>query len=157
MTIYTVHVPHDASDHVQQADRTTFVREGFSIWGLVFGWVFLLWHRLWAALAVWIVLAAVLVTLASFKILPWEAAALFWGLMHLFVGVEGNDLRRWSLDRRRFSLADIVSGPGRVDAEYAYFVRQPEEVRSVASLPSRVVARDASPAVIGMFPDGTGA
>ena len=156
MRLYTVHVP-DVGDEVKRADRTVFLREGFSVRAFVFGWLYLLWHRLWLAAAVWLATAVVLVVAAMSAQFPGWATLLLVLLMHLFVGLEGNDLRRWRLARKRFAFAEIVSGGGRTDAEYAYFHRRPSAPDvPAAALPGRVVPRDTAPTVIGMFPDENG-
>jgi Protein of unknown function (DUF2628) len=154
VAIYTVHVPDDVAGSVERADRTVFVREGFSLWGFVFGWLFLVWHRLWIALAAWVALAGVIAAGWWVLRLPPDPLVAMAVLMHLFVGVEGNDLRRWRLERRRFRLVEIVSGARRDEAEYAYFFRAPEDApqRSGPASP-RFVQRSTIPAVIGMFPD----
>ena len=153
MALYTVHVPEGGFDPLTRADRTIFVREGFNARAFVFGWLFLLWHRLWAALAAWIVFGAALSTVWWVLHLPPGPVLGIMLLMHLFVGLEGNDLRRWGLGRRRFRLLDVVSGMRREEAEYAFFVRQPEDRAPPPQAASRVVARDMTPSVIGMFPD----
>ena len=156
MTLYTVHVPDDTSDAVNRADRTVFLREGFSVWAFLFGSIFLLWHRLWAAVAAWIGLSC-LVAGAAWLLHPPAASVLaLFGLMHLFIGVEGNDLRRFRLERRRYRLADVVAGDGREEAEIGFFYRQPDPPASQPLSASRVVARDMTPPVIGMFPDERG-
>ena len=157
MTVYTVHIPPGVSDPTLRADRTVFLREGFSLGAFVFGWFFLVWHRLWMAAIVWLVLAGLI---AGFGYAVHAQAGFplaLLALMHLFVGVEGFDIRRWQLERHRFRMADVVTGSAREEAEYAFFHRQPEDAeRTGTALPSRIVARDTTPAVIGMFPDENG-
>lgn len=153
MALYTVHVPGDGRDPLARADRTVFVREGFNARAFAFGWLFLLWHGIWGALAVWLVLGGALAALWWFvHVSPGTIVSLVL-LMHLFVGIEGNDLRRWSLGRRGFGFLDVVSGSRPDEAEYSFFVRQPEERVPPLQPVSRVVARDPTPSVIGMFPD----
>lgn len=156
MALYTVHVPKDVPDQVRRADRTVFVREGFNLWALVFGWLFLIWHRLWIAALGWIVLAGA-ITYGAWLLHPPAGAVLtLFLLLHVFLGVEGNDLRRWRLDRRQFQLVDVVSGAGRDEAEIGFFHRQPDERRAATGPASRMVARAATPSVIGMFPGEDG-
>ena len=57
MAIYRAHAPIGL-DPLASADRTRFVRDGFSFWALVLGPLWLLGHRLWLALGVWLVGAA---------------------------------------------------------------------------------------------------
>ena len=151
MDLYTAHVPDDASDMVTRADRTVLVREGFSVAAFLFGPLFLLVHRAWAALALWIVIAGLLIALLALLHLPPP----FFGVVSLLVavglGLEGNTLRRWALSRRGYSLADVVSGADRGEAELAFFSKQPASMA-----PSRAASTwmpQAPPAVIGMFPD----
>ena len=153
MAVYTVHVPEGVADHVRRADRTVFVREGFNSAAFVFGLLFLLWHRLWIALALWLLACCSIAALAWTLHPPVGSLVALLALMHLFVGVEGNDLRRWRLERRRFSLADVVTGHRREDAERAFFFRRPSEAPVPAPPPTRRPAHDAMPAVIGMFQD----
>lgn len=153
MALYTVHVPDMTPDLVKRADLTRFVREGFNGWAFLFGGLFLLWHRLWLPVVLWIAALAVLVGLGSAAHLPPGPAMALGALLHLFVGVEGNDLRRWGLARRGFRMADVVSGARRDDAEYAFFAGQPEEPAATRAPSPRYVVRNATPAVIGMFPE----
>ncbi|MCW6510744.1 DUF2628 domain-containing protein [Lichenifustis flavocetrariae] len=157
MTIYTVHVPDDTSDPVTQADHTILIRDGFSGSAFVFGFAYLLWHRLWVAATIWIVVTAALVVGAIVLHLPSVSVIAISFLMHVYLGLEGPDLRRWGLARRHYTLKDIVSAPGLSDAEALLFGRQ----FSRPHTPPRPVERWASaagtPSVIGMFPDGSGA
>ena len=121
MPIYTVHVPGDVEDDVARADRTAFVRDGFNVWAFLFGPLFLLRHRAWLAAAAWIVLVLAMAFVAHAIGLPGWARFLLLALLAIFVGLEGNDLRRRALRRRGFDLAEIVSGDDRRDSELAFF------------------------------------
>ena len=156
MAIFTVYVPDEAPDLVTRADRTAFIREGFNIWAFLFGVLFLLRHRLWIAAAVWI--AAVLALVATVvvfhpPVLPCVALAV---LMRLFLGVEGNDLRRWGLERRGFRVVDLVSGAERDDAELIFFSRQPPKQPEPKPVQRWTKVPPTTPSVIGMFPEGGG-
>ena len=156
MAIYTVHEPIDAADEVTRADRTVFIREKFTFWGFVFAPFFLLWRRLWLAFAAYVVLVAILAGLYAGLGFPSEGCIALLVLAHLFVGVEGNDLRRWALERRGFRMVEVVSSPERVTAEMSFFAgresNRPEQ-RGVAQ--PWTAPPDPTPAVIGMFPDGS--
>jgi hypothetical protein len=156
MAIYTVHVPELVPDQLTRADRTVFMREGFSARAFVFGVLFLLWHRLWIASLVWLVLVVALVggwlTLRP----PFFVLVALLGLMHLYLGAEGPDLVRWALDRRGRPMRDVVSGASLSDAEAVYFGRQP----AVPEAPTRPVSRTSTPMppapdVIGFSDAGT--
>jgi hypothetical protein len=154
VALYTVHVPSDAAGEAERADRTVFVRDGFNVWGFLFGWPFLLWHRLWAPFAAWLVLACAAALLWWALGLPTAPLALLAVVAHLFIGVEGNDLRRWALERRGYHPLDVVSAARREEAEYAFFLRQPDEPLATPLRPMpHFVQRELTPSVIGMFPD----
>ena len=157
MTTYTVHVPDNVADYLARADRTVFVKDRFSLWGFLLGPLFLLRHRLWFALTAWLVVSAIIITVALKLQVPPGSLLVLSLLMHVFAGVEGNDLRRWGLQRRGFRLVDVVSGLTRDDAERAFFQRQPDLLHPASAVPSATAAgRLSAPAseVIGMFPDG---
>lgn len=155
MAIYTVHEPVHASDDVTRADVTAFIREAFTFWGFLFGPLFLLWHRLWLALLAWILVVAAIGGLAFALHVSPLACAILLGLLHVFLGVEGNDLRRGGLARRGFRLADVVSGSERAFAELTFFSRREDAVTGEARGPANWAAMpDPTPTVIGMFPEG---
>jgi hypothetical protein len=94
--IWTVHLRDDAPP--------VLVREGFSLGGALLGPIWLALHRAWIpaalALAAWLAVGSL--TADGTRLLL-EA-----GLM-LLLGLSGHDLRRWSLDRRGFTLAEVVT------------------------------------------------
>ncbi len=160
MAIYTVHVPDAAPDAMTRADQTVFLREGFSLAAFIFGLFYLLWHRLWSAAAAWAVLLFVIAAFAHIFHPPLLCGLALFGLMHLYLGIEGPDLVRWGLGRRGRTMRDLVSAPGLAAAEAVFFTRQPDFIR--AASPSRPnappwVGPASVPAVIGVFPDGDGA
>ena len=158
MAIYTVHEPDEAPDTLTRADRTIFVREGGTFPGFVFGPFFLLWHRLWFALGGYILVAAALAGLRSFLHLDPLALGCLAFLMHLFIGIEGNDLRRWALTRRGYRFADVVGGADRASAEQTFFERRVAGIGgepAIRPATSWTAGADPMPSVIGMFPDGS--
>jgi Protein of unknown function (DUF2628) len=97
MRIWTVHLRDNAPP--------VLVREGFSLGAALLGPLWLALHRAWVpaalALAAWV---AVDTLTADGTRLVLDA-----GLV-LLLGLSGHDLRRWSLDRRGFTLAEVVTG-----------------------------------------------
>jgi hypothetical protein len=97
MKVWTVHL-RNAADPV-------LVREGFSLGAAVFGPVWLAAHRAWVpaafALAAWL-LIGVLADGTLGLILEIGLA--------LLIGFSGHDLQRWSLARRGYVLAEVVTG-----------------------------------------------
>lgn len=121
MAIYTVHVPRVAADPVDLADRTAFVRDGFSGWAFLFGPLFLARHRAWLAAAAWLVLVLGGAAIAAALDWPVGARVLLALVIQLFLGLEGNSLRRDALRRRGYDLADVVAGTGREHGELLFF------------------------------------
>ncbi|MDX7950726.1 DUF2628 domain-containing protein [Lichenihabitans sp. Uapishka_5] len=158
MALYTVHVPETAGDGFARGEATVLVREGFSPSACLFGFCYLVWHRLWAAMVAYAVLVAAIAALAIVMHPPLIGLVALLVLMHLYLGAEGPDLRRWDLARRGLALRDIVSAPDLETAERLFFTRQPAWPAAVPSRPHRAAwhNRGATPAVIGLFPEGDG-
>ena len=123
MRLYTVHhlktAPADGRGFV-------FLREGFAWGGLVFGWLWLLWHRLWIPLVLWIAAAILLGVFAEATHVSGAVPAIAALAMQLWLGFEGNDLRRWTLARGDYEEVDIVVAPTLGDAERIFFARWKE-------------------------------
>ncbi len=160
MPIYTVHAAPAQADPIERACRTAFVREGFNRWAFLFGPLFLLRHRAWAAAAVWLVLVLACGWLARWAGLPPAPVAALVILLQLFLGLEGNDLRRAALARRGYALADVVGGAEREEAERVFFRSDaaavpPAELALPGPTASRFRDADAG-AIIGLFPSPEG-
>ena len=157
MAIYTVLVPRHLVDVVDRADRTAFVRDGFSGWAFLLGPFFLLRHRAWIAAAAWLVLVLAGAWFARLMHLPPAADLVLLAVLAVFLGLEGNDLRRGALERRGFDLAGIAAGRSRQDAEQAFFRAEPAPMP--VTLPPNPPRRGRQPSgagVIGSFPDVEG-
>ena len=121
MAIFTVHVPPGTTDPIRRADRTIFVREGFSVPAFLFGPVFLLYRRLWLATFGWLVVAALLGSLGYVLRLSASSTFLLWLLLGLMTGLEASALRQAELRRRGYIFAALLASPRREAAERAYF------------------------------------
>ena len=122
MIIYTVHEPgHPAQGIEARADTIEFVKEGFTIWGFLFGPLWLLYNRAWLAFILTLILmagvAAVLVQLE----LKDQAPAIVDILVSLIIGFEGNNILRWSLQRKGYALLGSVAGRNRLECERRFF------------------------------------
>ena len=61
MAIYTVHEPPSRiGAAAPDPERYVFVRDGFSFWALIFGPLWMLRHRMWLVLLLYIVVSLVL-------------------------------------------------------------------------------------------------
>jgi hypothetical protein len=161
MTIYTVHAPPLKSDQVApDPERFAFVRDGFYFWAFILAPLWMLWRRLWLVFVLYIVGSAVLqVGLWLIGASPLIRTVV--GLLcALLVGLEAATLRRWTLNRRRWTQVGVVSGANQEAAERRFFdvwVLQKAWSSGPAqpSPPPPQPARMSPPAsdIIGLFPE----
>ena len=147
MRIYSVHAGPGA-----RPGDLALVRDGFSFAAAIAGPLWLVWHRLWRGLALW--LCAILGVGLSAWIGRFDADTLFWlyGGIALLLGLEASTLRRDALVRAGDRLADVVAASTRDAAERSAFLRWSH--RRVAAPSNPVLPRYAAPDrdAIGLFP-----
>lgn len=152
MTTYTVHAPPvSATGGMSEAERMIFVKDGFCWAACLIPVVWMLYRRMWVVLCLY-ALFAVAIELAG-RFLGVPAATALGLLGALYLGFEGNTLRRWSLARRRFSERGVVEGGSREEAEIRFFHRStvptPPQARAV---PAPVATPRFSADIVGLFP-----
>ena len=79
-------------------------------------------------------------------------------LLHVWVGLEGNNLRRRKLAWRGFRQVATVLAASRIEAEHVFFDGWASEL-APAAVPPRTPApplRPATPEVLGLFPEPDG-
>lgn len=158
MAVYTVHEPlRRKGDMGAHAMRFVFIRDAFSWAAFLFGPLWMLRHRLWLALAVYLVAAfalGVVVDLAGGSV---GLMGLIGLLLALLLGMEAASLRRFALERRGWTARGVVVGEDLEAAERRYFdVRIAQEhAPKPATSPSASVRPppSAPPDVIGLFPE----
>ena len=155
MAIYTVHVPLQTRDALQAADRTRFLREGFSWGALAFGPLWLMWRRLWLELFFYIVVVGLIIAAQKFWGLAEEAGPALILLIHLLLGLEGSAMRAARLDRRQFDCCDVVAGTKRDDIERRFFARW-TGFGAAPSSPAQPVPMPDPPAAFGILPGSGG-
>ncbi|MBV8400079.1 MAG: DUF2628 domain-containing protein [Acetobacteraceae bacterium] len=89
--------------HVRPGDEPVLVREGFSWGALIFGWLWLLLHRAWIPAILLCASGLIVGTLTTDGI-----RLVLLGAILAFQGLFGNDLWRWSLERRGYRLEHVV-------------------------------------------------
>ena len=113
MRIWTAHEKPHASP--------ILLREGFSFGALIFGPFWLAIHRAWlpagAALLPWILIALFA--------RPPASVVLFFGLAFL-QGFSGRDLVRWSVARRGYLEANVVTGRNHDEAHARLLAARPD-------------------------------
>jgi hypothetical protein len=162
MTIYTVHAPADLdTGGLEAIDRIRFVKEGFCWPALFVPALWMIFRRLWIVLALYLA-AGILIASVSRNVGP-EATLALGLLLALFLLVEGNDLRRWTLRRRGLAMIDVVEAGSRDEAEIRFFHGTERSFEPVYPEPYSPLAQPtfptapASPDIIGLFPTAGGA
>ena len=158
MTVYTVHEPPMRNGEADSdPDRFVFVRDSFHFWAFVFGPLWLLWHRLWLVLLIYILATgAVQAVLWALGV---SAAAKFTVgfLIALLVGFEAASLRRWTYTRRRWSNLGLVVAPNLEAAERRFFdswvARNPAALTQAPAAPAGSWMPASAPQVVGLFPE----
>src|SRR6185437_1361194 len=124
MPVYTVHAPlADGTDMRSTTDRFVFVRDVFSFWAFFAGPVWLLYRRLWWALAGYIVLSIAVAVTFSRLHADFGTRFVVMMLIAILMGFEAVSLRRWTLSRRKWRQLDIVVADDEEAAEHRFFER----------------------------------
>jgi hypothetical protein len=154
VTLYSVYAPPDeAPDLAERADRLAFVKEGFSWTALIFQALWLIYHRMWLELVVFVVLLVGLQVLLGSDargqaMFGWASLAIT-----LLLAVEANDLRAASLKRKGYRLAGVAAGRGREEAELDFFrAWLPQQRQEARIAPAAGLPRGDGDEVIGLFP-----
>ncbi|MDR3422585.1 MAG: DUF2628 domain-containing protein [Xanthobacteraceae bacterium] len=158
MSVYTVHEPPlRVAEAAPDPDRFVFVRDGFYFWAFLLTPLWMLRHRLWLVLLIYVAVAAGVDEAMYLAGLGTAAIALAEFLISLLIGLEAATLRRFSLKRRGWRNVGVVSGEDVEDAERRFFdawVRSAPGQRPAAAAPSAPPPRvTPSPDIIGLFPD----
>ncbi|MEM7429864.1 MAG: DUF2628 domain-containing protein [Pseudomonadota bacterium] len=161
MKTYTVHHRSDTPAGIlEDPDGAVFVKEGFAWAAFFVPFFWALWNRMWIVAAL-IFAAAVLISgLAQWFRLDGGISFAVSMLVNLLIALEGNELLRWSLERRGLGLAGIVTGHSRNDCEFIYFDRLIREAETPPERPSGTVPAfrlQPSHADEGLFPMHGGA
>ncbi len=163
MAVYTVHEPPlRATESAVDPQRFVFVRDGFSIWAFVAAALWMLWHRMWLILLVYVAVMVGLETVLCHAGVGSFILSLVGLLISLLVGIEAGTLRRFMLTRRGWKNVGVVSAYDLEDAERRFFA---DWVRAAPTVPSATLRNSPPPPpaplprvqqpphVIGLFPE----
>jgi hypothetical protein len=160
MAVYAVFEPPARSGGTAaRPEQFTFVRDGFSWTAFVFGPLWMLRHRMWLVLVLYLVVVGWLVFAAYVASLTNGIEVAVALLLGLLIGLEAATLRRLTLLRRRWNDLGIVVGDNVEAAERRFFDRWVADApsRTPPATPGQPTPRyDADSYVIGMF-SGPGA
>src|SRR5205085_3951320 len=158
MATFTVHEPPPRkNEETASPVRFAFVRDGFYFWALLLGPVWMLYHRLWLVLLMYLAgtttIQAALWALGVSGLVKFTVGL----LIALLVGFEAGSLRRWSL--RRWTNRGIVVAYNREAAEHRFFDRWSGSLPAADApaeppappLGARVSTSDQD--IIGLFPE----
>lgn len=160
MTIYTVLAPRARAGSVEpEPDRFVFVKEGFCWPAFCVTIPWMIWHGMWLVL-----IAYVLAVAAVFALAGRAPPPVAWTMLVLFgvlVGLEANNLRRWTLERRGHSFLGVAVGDRKSEAEYRFFVARTATAAThcldgtsgpVAPKKPAASSPHGARAIIGLFP-----
>ena len=157
MTVFTVHQPSPRkNEEAAPPERFTFVRDGFYVWAFLLGPLWMLWHRLWLVLVIYLAgTAAIQVALWALGV---SGAVKFAVgiLIGILIGCEAGTLRRWRL-RSRWTNVGLVVAPNQETAERRFFESWSADAASpppaAAAPPQSMRMPESAPDVIGLFPE----
>ena len=165
MPIYTVHQPPlRAAETSPDPERFVFVRDGFYFWAFLLTPLWMLWHRLWLVLLIYVVVHFGLESAMSFLGAGVGGRFLVLALISLLVGIEASTLRRFTLARRGFRQLGIVGGSNIEVAERRFFDawRAPGNLAGPPATPSMppplpplqpTPPMPQAPDIVGLFPE----
>jgi hypothetical protein len=158
MLIYTVHEPgRPAQSLEKRADDAVFIKEGFTGWGFLFGPLWLLFNGLWLEFVVALLLSAgAAAVLIGLGLDQGQASGLANFLLMLIIGFEGNNLRRWRLERKGYVFLASVAGKSFEECERRFFDAWLPAVSKPKAPPAPQPASSAGPRPLGDWP-GPGA
>lgn len=151
MPRFTVHARSAKPDAIRaDADRVRFVKEGFSWWGFFFPLPWLLIKGMWEILVLVILVLIAIGAARAELYLPDTAVLVLAFGINLLIGFIGNDLYRWTLQRRGHVDLGPASGDDRDEAEMRFFLALPSTAPSALPVPATLASpqpRDA----LGLF------
>lgn len=163
MPTFTVHEPPPRKDEATASpERFVFVRDGFYFWAFVLAPLWLLVHRLWLALAGYLILNVVFGAGLYLIGAPSSVKFLAGFLIALLAGFEAATLWRWTLAGRGWKTLGFIVGEDAEMAERRFYAewakREPQPTSSFVppepTYSTPVRRGPPSPSdVIGLFPE----
>jgi len=166
MPTYTVHAPQPGrtDDASRAPEQFVFVRDGFHFWAFMLAPLWLLLHRLWLALLIYVVGYGAVSFGFAFARVSSSAQAIVALLIALLIGFEASSIWRWTLNRRGWVTLGFVVAEDAETAERRFFAewqKRPAGGPSVSATEPKystpVRRGPPSPSdVIGLFPEPGG-
>ncbi|MGO9396793.1 MAG: DUF2628 domain-containing protein [Xanthobacteraceae bacterium] len=161
MSVYTVHEPPlRAADAAPNPERFAFVRDGFYFWAFLLTPLWLLWHRLWLVLLIYLVVTFGLEQAMYHAGVASVGRSFVLLLISFLIGLEAATLRRFTLTRRGWKNVGIVGGTDAEAAERRFFDAwigtEPGGSSGPAvapPLPPAPASASHTPHIVGLFPE----
>jgi hypothetical protein len=164
MPIYTVHEPPAKRSETRRGpENFRFVRDGFHFWAFLLTPLWLLWRRLWLVFIGYVVLVVALSLGLRWLGASENAVFAVLVLLSILIGLEAGSLQRWTLRRRKWGEAGVVSAYNAEAAEQRFFdAWTGGELTAAAPAPSVTAAFGAAPMrrpvagqsdIVGLFPE----
>ena len=115
--LFSVYVQGDG---LEAAAEAAFVRQSFNWRAFLFGPAWLVFNRLWAGLAVWIIAYIFLLACAA-TIVSAGASLLIALAVQVLLGLEASALSEAKLGRQGYRLAGIITAPALEAAESRFY------------------------------------
>jgi uncharacterized protein DUF2628 len=149
-----------ASEH---ADRFIFLRERFSLGAFLFGPLWMIRHRLWIVLIIYLVVVGFIAYGLQVLGISWPMLAFVFGLIQLLIGLEATTLLRWTRLRHGWRDCGVVIADDLEMAERRFFESRTSLRSATAPVPvstpaqlSAAQVESSSPDIIGLFPEPGG-
>jgi hypothetical protein len=147
----------------EQTDRFIFLHERFSLGAFAFGPLWMIWHRLWLGLILYLVGGGSVIYGLRLLGIGWTVVAFVIVLSHLLLGLEATSLVRWTRTRHGWRERGVVIADDLDMAERRFFDNR-EAIRPAANLapamaPGHLPAAQvgsSQPDIIGLFPEPGG-
>ncbi|XVN43036.1 MAG: DUF2628 domain-containing protein [Candidatus Rickettsia vulgarisii] len=117
MNIYSIYVNPDKKDN-----NFILVKQGFSLFAAVFNVFWTLYHKMWLALII-----TLICNIIAFSFDSHNLSNLIQIAITLIFGFFGADMREYDLERKQYSLEDIILAKSEVEAELKFLERSYKE------------------------------
>jgi hypothetical protein len=152
MRFYTVHAPEEA-----EPERFAFVKDGFSWPALFIPLLWILWHRMWVTLLGYVAFTLVIAVIDRFV---GDFYATVLGIAGaVLLGLEGNTIRRLSLEARGWREVGETFGRNLAEAEVRFFgewtalAPQRRDALAGAAPVGPGAAAPSDEPILGLFPE----
>lgn len=161
MAIYTVHEPPLRKEtEAGHGEGFRFVRDGVYVWAFIAPPLWMMWRGLWLVFVLFVAgLATLDIGLAALGVSATTILVIDL-LIAFLIGLEASSLRRWTLARRGWRYAGLVSAADEQEAERRFFEKWAEPAQGPSpqgsrapSPPPRPLRAAAEPGVVGLFPE----